>query len=189
MSAVENPVRAWLRVEALVVFVAAVLVWVALEGGWTPATTILDELHFPNGIALTADGTRLWIAESNRYRILEHRIGADTSIVLHDLPGTPDNINRDDDGRMLIALYDRIGAFDTLVLPHDLARHIMIRLPGNSFVNEDDPLTGSILVATDDGTPETHYTGLDPAPTSVVPSGERWYLGALLSHPLRELTF
>ncbi len=34
MSAVENPVRAWLRVEALVVFVAAVLVWVALEGGW-----------------------------------------------------------------------------------------------------------------------------------------------------------
>ncbi len=29
-----HPVRAWLRAEALVVFVAGVLVWVALDGGW-----------------------------------------------------------------------------------------------------------------------------------------------------------
>ncbi len=34
MSAVENPVRAWLRLEAFVVFVAAMLVWIALDGGW-----------------------------------------------------------------------------------------------------------------------------------------------------------
>lgn len=34
MSAVENPVRAWLRLEALVVFTGAVLVWIALDGGW-----------------------------------------------------------------------------------------------------------------------------------------------------------
>jgi hypothetical protein len=34
MGAVENPVRAWLRVEALVLFVGAVLVWVGLQGGW-----------------------------------------------------------------------------------------------------------------------------------------------------------
>lgn len=34
MSAVENPVRGWLRLEAFVVFVAATLVWIALSGGW-----------------------------------------------------------------------------------------------------------------------------------------------------------
>lgn len=34
MSAVENPVRAWLRLEALVVFAGAMLVWIALDGGW-----------------------------------------------------------------------------------------------------------------------------------------------------------
>ena len=34
MSAVVNPVRIWLRLEALAVFVAALLVWIALNGGW-----------------------------------------------------------------------------------------------------------------------------------------------------------
>lgn len=34
MSAVENPVRAWLRLEAFVVFAGAILVWIALDGGW-----------------------------------------------------------------------------------------------------------------------------------------------------------
>ncbi len=34
MSAVINPVRAWLRAEAFVVFAGAMAVWVALDGGW-----------------------------------------------------------------------------------------------------------------------------------------------------------
>jgi hypothetical protein len=34
VSAVENPVRAWLRLEAFVFFAAAMLVWIALDGGW-----------------------------------------------------------------------------------------------------------------------------------------------------------
>ena len=33
MSAVVNPVRVWLRLEALAVFIASVLVWIALNGG------------------------------------------------------------------------------------------------------------------------------------------------------------
>ena len=34
MSAVVNPVRIWLRLEAAAVFVAGLLVWIALNGGW-----------------------------------------------------------------------------------------------------------------------------------------------------------
>ena len=34
MSAVTNPVRIWLRLEAVAVFVAGLLVWIALNGGW-----------------------------------------------------------------------------------------------------------------------------------------------------------
>ena len=34
MSAVVNPVRVWLRLEAVAVFVAGLLVWIALNGGW-----------------------------------------------------------------------------------------------------------------------------------------------------------
>ena len=34
MSAVVNPVRVWLRLEALAVFFAGILVWIAMNGGW-----------------------------------------------------------------------------------------------------------------------------------------------------------
>lgn len=150
-------------------------------------SVLLDSLYFPNGVALTEDGTRLWIAESNRYRILEHTIDSPDSrrVLVDDLPGTPDNINRDADGTMLLALYDRVAVLDTLILPSTLARELMIRLPGDLFVNEENPLTGSILVFDDTGRFITQHTGLDPAATAVVPAGDRWYLGVLLGQPIR----
>lgn len=151
------------------------------------SAVLLDGLHFPNGVAVTADGARVWVAESNRYRIIEHTLGGDTRTVLDDLPGTPDNIGTDPAGRMLVALYDRTVALDALVLPNDLARQIMVRLPGSLFVNEEDPLTGSILVTDDDGAVTAHHTGLAPAATSVLPVGERWFLGALLGQPVRSM--
>jgi sugar lactone lactonase YvrE len=149
---------------------------------------LLDLVYFPNGVALTADGSALWIAESNRYRVLEYDLttGA-TSTVYENLPGTPDNIDRDGDGRMLVAIYERNAALDNLVLPYTISREILIRLPTNLFVNEDDPLSGSVLVTRDDGTPLRHLTGLTPAATSVHPVDNRWYLGALLGQPIRSV--
>ncbi|MFI9488557.1 hypothetical protein ACIG47_19375 [Promicromonospora sp. NPDC052451] len=85
---------------------------------------------------------------------------------------------------MLVGNHDRIAALDTPVLPSDLARQIMIRLAGGLFVNEQDPLTGSILVADDAGAVVAHRTGLAPAATSVLPAEDRWYLGALLGQPV-----
>lgn len=48
MSVVENPVRGWLRVEAMVVFIAATMVWVALNGGWARFAlfVLLPDLSF-----------------------------------------------------------------------------------------------------------------------------------------------
>lgn len=151
-------------------------------------SVLLDGLYFPNGIALTDDRTRLWIAESNRYRMLEHAIGSpDARVLVDHLPGTPDNINRDTDGTMLVALYDRVRVLDSLILPTSLGREILIRLPGDLFVNEDDPLTGSILVLDSQGTVLAQHTGLAPAATAVVPAGDRWYLGSLLGQPVRSV--
>jgi sugar lactone lactonase YvrE len=147
---------------------------------------LLDGLYFPNGVALTADGSALWVAESNRYRVFEYDLAAGTTRgVYENLPGTPDNIDRDAAGRMLVAIYERNAALDNLVLPYAISRHILIRLPSDLFVNEEDPLTGSILVARDDGTAVQYVTGLTPAATSVHSDGDRWYLGALLGQPVR----
>jgi sugar lactone lactonase YvrE len=147
---------------------------------------LLDGVYFPNGVALTADGSALWVAESNRYRVLQHDLGAGTTTTVYEnLPGTPDNIDRDPDGRMLVAVYERNAALDNLVLPYTVARQILIRLPSDLFVNEEDPLGGSVLVAHDDGSAVEFLTGLVPAATSVHPVGDRWYLGALLGQPVR----
>jgi sugar lactone lactonase YvrE len=150
---------------------------------------VVDGLYFPNGVALTVDEDALWIAESTRYRILRYRLddGA-TEVLLDDLPGIPDGVNLDATGSMLVALYDRTSALDSLILPTTLGREIMIRLPNSLFVNEDDPLTGAVLVLDSTGRPRHLHTGLDPAATNVVPHQGRWYLGALLGHPVRSMT-
>jgi sugar lactone lactonase YvrE len=150
---------------------------------------VLDGLYFPNGLAFPAHGRTLWIAESNRYRILEHDLTTGDTTVLRDaLPGVPDGINLDSDGAMLVALYDRTQALDRLVLPTTLGRQLMIRLPSSVFVNEADPLTGGVLVLQPDGGLRHWHTGLSPAATNVVPADGRWYLGALLGQPLRVMT-
>lgn len=150
---------------------------------------VLDDLYFPNGLAFPAHGRSLWIAESNRYRILEHDLtGGDTTVLLDALPGVPDGINLDQDGAMVVALYDRTGALDRLVLPTTLGRQLMIRLPSSVFVNEADPLTGGVLVLQPDGRVRHWHTGLSPAATNVVPADGRWYLGALLGQPVRVMT-
>jgi sugar lactone lactonase YvrE len=150
------------------------------------ARQVLDGLYLPNGIAVGADGTQIWIAESNRYRILRHDlISGVTDVLLDDLPGVPDGLTTAPDGSVLLALYDRTAALDDIALPTPLGREILARLPMSWFVNETDPLGGSILVLAPDGTPRHHVTGLTPAPTNVVPHGDRWWLGALLGQPLR----
>jgi sugar lactone lactonase YvrE len=156
------------------------------QPGAGEAEEVLDGLYFPNGIALTADERALWIAESTRYRILRYDLaGERVEHVVDDLPGVPDNLNRDRAGRMLVALYDRTDALDRFVLPTVLGRQLMIRLPSSWFVSEDNPLSGGILVLDERGQVELHATGLTPAVTSVVPDGDSWYLGSLQRHPLR----
>ena len=150
---------------------------------------LLDGLYFPNGIALAADGRTLWIAESNRYRILSVNVekpGAAT-VVVDNLPGTPDNLHRAADGTMLLAFYDRVPVLDRWVLPHAIARQVIARLPVALFVNEGNPLGGGILAFDASGYPLGLHTALSPAPSTVVDHGGRWYLGALLSQTVRHV--
>jgi len=151
------------------------------------ARVILDGLYFPNGIALTADQRTLWIAESNRYRILALDLAGPSTpaVIVDNLPGTPDNLNRAADGTMLLAYYDRVAVLDRWVLPSGIARQVFARLPVGLFVNEEEPLVGGILALDQMGAPLTVQTGLSPAPTTVVEHDGRWYLGALLGQPVR----
>lgn len=71
-------------------------------------TTVLRNLIFPNGICLAQDGQSILYAESwacriSRYWISGPKAGK-TEVVLDQLPGYPDNINRASDGTYWAAL-------------------------------------------------------------------------------------
>lgn len=58
---------------------------------------ILEDLHFPNGLALSQDEQFLLINESTKYQTLRYWLkgekAGDVEIFAEDLPGFPDNVN------------------------------------------------------------------------------------------------
>ncbi|KAJ1289492.1 hypothetical protein BS78_02G168200 [Paspalum vaginatum] len=61
------------------------------------AAVLASGLSFPNGVALSADGTHVVVAETTRCRLLRHWLrgpAAGTTEPFADLPGYPDNVRR-----------------------------------------------------------------------------------------------
>ncbi|BCH31360.1 ABC transporter permease [Mesorhizobium sp. L-8-10] len=70
--------------------------------------TVLRNLQFPNGVCMAGDGQSLLFAETwgcriNRYWFDGPRKGT-CEVLIADLPGYPDNINRASDGNFWVAL-------------------------------------------------------------------------------------
>lgn len=94
---------------------------------------------FANGIAVSADGRSLFVAETGRYRIwkvdshardLDVRSGsAQARVLLDNLPGYPDNLMRGREGRIWVGLFrPRNPAADGLSQKPFL-RKLLLRLP------------------------------------------------------------
>lgn len=66
-------------------------------------TTMLDGLAFANGVALTADGAQVWVAETALSRV--RRLSADgQALGTIELPGYPDNIALGSDGLVWVTI-------------------------------------------------------------------------------------
>jgi sugar lactone lactonase YvrE len=78
---------------------------------YTPRTgkteVLLDNLHFPNGVVLSTDGDYLLVSETWKYRILKYRLRGpgegQAEVFASNLPGFPDNLGVDDQGRYWVA--------------------------------------------------------------------------------------
>jgi ribose transport system permease protein len=70
--------------------------------------TVLRSLQFPNGIAMAGDGQSFFFAETWGCRISRYWFDGPKKgthrVVIPDLPGYPDNINRASDGNFWVAL-------------------------------------------------------------------------------------
>lgn len=90
-------------------------------------------LVFPNGLAITHDGTGLLVNEMGNYRVL--RIERDgvargaIQAVVTDLPGFPDNLTRGLDGRYWIALVSPRNALADWMSDKPMLRKMLLRLP------------------------------------------------------------
>ncbi|WKW11427.1 SMP-30/gluconolactonase/LRE family protein [Pseudogemmatithrix spongiicola] len=96
-------------------------------------SVIAAGLVFPNGLAVTHDGTGVLVNEMGNYRVL--RIERDgvargaIEAVVTDLPGFPDNLTRGRDGRYWIALVSPRNGLADWMSDKPMFRKMLLRLP------------------------------------------------------------
>ena len=88
---------------------------------YDPATrttrTIINHFYFPNGVCVSHDGKSLLIASTSLCKIFRYWLEGPnkgrTEVLIDELPGNPDNINRASDGNYWLALVGiRTPTFD-----------------------------------------------------------------------------
>ncbi|XP_050217045.1 protein STRICTOSIDINE SYNTHASE-LIKE 4-like [Mercurialis annua] len=96
-------------------------------------TVFLDDLSFPNGVALPEEEDYLVFCESWKFRCLKHWLKGEnkgkTEVFVDNLPGGPDNINLAPDGSFWIGLLQ--VASDGLEFVHSskLLKHLIASSP------------------------------------------------------------
>lgn len=151
---------------------------------YEPATgsthVVADHLYFPNGVALTPDGSALMVVETSAHRLLRVDLPAGTVTVLADLPAYPDNVSPVGDGTYWIALPSPRVAIAERLLPHPGVRRLVALLPDRL---QPQPLRYG-LVALVDGAGTVLRTLHGPAGrysmvTGVRQHGDTLWLGSL----------
>jgi ribose transport system permease protein len=118
--------------------------------------TLLRGLVFPNGVCVAHDAECVYFAETwacrvSRYWLQGPKAGK-VEIVINDLPGYPDNINRASDGTYWLALVGmRTPAYDLAMRHPQFRKRLAKRLPPDEWLYPNIN-TGCILKFTADGT-------------------------------------
>lgn len=106
----------------------------ALDPETQKPRTLLRNLYFANGVAVSPDQSFVLVAETGMYRIRrvwlkEPKLGQD-DVFIDDLPGFPDGISSNGHDRFWLALVTpRQALFDRTLLPHPFLRKVVARLP------------------------------------------------------------
>jgi len=164
---------------------------------WDPRTrevrVVASGLNFANGVALTADARAVLMTETGAYRIVRVEVqGPDRGKVtplLENLPGFPDNISRDAEGRFWVALFaPRKKILDQLAGSPAL-RKVIVRIPA---ALQPKPARYAHIIAIDE-TGRVLEDRQDPhggyAPiTDVLATGKWLYLGSLSEPTLGRVT-
>ena len=110
---------------------------------YDPATkrthTLINRFYFPNGICVSHDGRSVLIASTSACRIFRHWLAGpkagQTEIMIDELPGNPDNINRASDGNYWLALVGiRSPAYDLSCRKPAFRRRMVKQVPADEWL-------------------------------------------------------
>ena len=105
----------------------------ALDPNSRRPRTLLRNIYFANGVAVSPDQTFVLVAETGMYRIRrvwikEPKMGQN-DVFIDNLPGFPDGISSNGRDRFWLALVTPRSAVLDRTLPHPFVRKILARLP------------------------------------------------------------
>src|SRR5690606_14360821 len=149
--------------------------------------TVLKHLVFPNGVCMAADGQSLFFAESWACRVSRYWFDGPqkgrVEVVIADLPGYPDNINRASDGNYWLAIMGMRGpSFDLAMRSPRFRRRMIRQIAQDEWLSPDINIScvvkfnerGEIRESLWDRTGENH-----PMITSMCEHNGHLYLGGI----------
>jgi sugar lactone lactonase YvrE len=170
--------------------------------GFDPAThatrTVMRDLCFANGLALSADERSLFVAETGEYRVWKIDLAAtDVSakvavagtaqarVVLANLPGYPDNLVRGMDGRIWLGFTKPRGAAVDKLAGAPFLRRVTYRLPRALW--PVPPAYGHVLAFDEEGRVVADLqdpSGSYPETTGATEIADRLYVQSLHARSL-----
>ena len=112
---------------------------ICYDPGTGRSRTVLRNLQFPNGICMTGDGQSLLFAETWGCRVSRFYFDGpkkgQVEVVIPDLPGYPDNINRSSDGHFWLAMIGmRTPVFDLAQKMPDFRARMAMQIARDQWV-------------------------------------------------------
>ena len=96
-------------------------------------TTLLNDLYFANGVALSTDESFVLVNETWMYRIqkfwLKGEKAGTSEVFIENLPGFPDNVSSNKEGIFWVALFNPRNNFVEMSSNKPFLRKIVLRLP------------------------------------------------------------
>jgi len=110
---------------------------------------IYENLFFPNGISMSADGEAVLVSEMMTYRVLRIEINGSSkgeiSIFANNLPGFPNNISHSKSGSYWLALSAPRNPEVEYLQSNPFLRKVLMRLP-DDFLPAPKPIKYGFLV-------------------------------------------
>tara|TARA_B110001454_G_scaffold14406_1_gene13023 strand:- start:43 stop:1077 length:1035 start_codon:yes stop_codon:yes gene_type:complete len=148
-------------------------------------TTLMNNLYFANGVAVSPDDSFVLLNETYMYRIHKYWLKGEkagtSEIIIDNLPGFPDNISSNGEGIYWVALFTLRNDFIDSTTNKPFLRKMTLRLP--EFL-QPQPEPYALVLGIDENGKVLHNLqyGADDAYspiTSVKQLGSRLYFGSL----------